>query len=338
MPDDSLRKGDLVEVRSPSEILGTLDERGALGDLPFMPEMAAFCGRRLVVERRAERICDTIHYSGSLRLPDTVLLGDLRCDGSAHGGCQAECRLFWKDVWLRRVTPQSPPAPPIDGRDLEALIERTRRHARSTIELEGRPQERWWCQATELPRASEHLRLLDFPSYAREYTTGNVSLWRFLRVAARAAVEEPLRKLGLIPDVHLPGTGTATRADAPLDLQPGELVRVKTKRQIAATLSPKGKHRGLWFDREMMPFCGRTFRVRQRIHRIIDERDGRMIELKNDCVTLDGVVCSGERSLLRWFCPRAIYPYWRECWLSRAEPAAPPASRPAAGGTRQASG
>jgi len=81
----------------------------------------------------------------------------------------------------------------------------------------------------------------------------------------------------------------------------------------------------MWFDREMMPFCGRTFRVRQRIHRFIDERSGgRMVELKkSDCVTLDGVVCSGDLSLRRWFCPRAIYSYWRECWLRRVEP--PPA-------------
>jgi hypothetical protein len=78
----------------------------------------------------------------------------------------------------------------------------------------------------------------------------------------------------------------------------------------------------MWFDREMLPFCGGTFRVRRRIHRFIDERaGGRMVELtKNDCVTLEGVVCSGDLSLRRWFCPRAIYPYWRECWLRRVEP------------------
>ena len=99
-------------------------------------------------------------------------------------------------------------------------------------------------------------------------------------------------------------------------------MQVKSKEEIAATLTPEGRHRGMWFDREMMPFCGGVFRVRQRIHRFIDERaGGRMIELKkNDCVTLEGVVCSGELSLRRWFCPRAIYPYWRECWLRRVEP------------------
>jgi hypothetical protein len=55
MSNDGLRRGDLAEVRKPSEILATLDERGALAGLPFMPEMAAFCGRRFVVDRRMER-------------------------------------------------------------------------------------------------------------------------------------------------------------------------------------------------------------------------------------------------------------------------------------------
>ena len=321
MSNGVLRRGDVVEVRSPSEILETLDERGSLEDLPFMPEMASFCGRRFVVERRAERICDTVHYSGNRRPPRTVLLADLRCDGTAHGGCQAECRLFWKEAWLRQVAPEAPTAPPVLDREKRALVDRTSGGARRDVESEGRVHERWRCQATELPRASEHLRLWDPRSYLREYATGNVSFGHFLRVTARAAIEEPLRKLGLVPEVHLPGTRAKPVDDTPLDLQPGELVQVKTRAEIAATLNPQGRHRGLWFDREMMPFCGGTFRVRQRVRRIIDERDGRMIEMKNECVTLEGVVCSGNLSLRRWFCPRAIYSYWRECWLRRVEPA-----------------
>jgi hypothetical protein len=328
MPNDELRRGDLVQIKSPAAVLATLDERGMLEGLPFMPEMAALCGRRLLVNQRAERICDTVHYSGTRRPPRTVLLDDLRCDGSAHGGCQAECRLFWKEEWLQAVTPDTAAAPPFPASDLRALLERTRRHLQHTVEADGRPQVRWSCQNTELPAASQHLRLWDPRSYGREYTTGNVPLGRFLRVTARASVKEPMRKLGLIPEVHLPGTRTAPVVDPPLDLQPGELVQVKSREEIAATLTPEGRHKGMWFDREMLPFCGRTFRVRQRIHRFIDERaGGRMVELKkSDCVTLDGVVCSGDLSLRRWFCPRAIYSYWRECWLRRVEPTVAPAT------------
>jgi hypothetical protein len=317
MQSDALRRGDLVEVRGPLEILATLDESGALESLPFMAEMAPLCGRRFVVAGRAERVCDTIQYSGTMNLPRTVLLDDLRCDGCAHGGCQAECRFFWKEAWVRKVASDAPSPTPFLRRDVDALLQRAGRGALPPIDKEGDGAPRWRCQATELPRASRHVSGFDARSYVKEYTTGNVSLGRFLRVTARAAVQEPMRKLGLVPDVPLPGSRTGPGREPALDLQPGELVEVKSREEIALTLSPGGKHRGLWFDREMLPLCGRTFRVRRRIQRIIDERDGRMIEMKNDCVTLEGGVCSGERSLARWFCPRAIFPYWRECWLRR---------------------
>jgi len=329
MTTEELRRGDVVAVKEPALILATLDERGDLEELPFMPEMAAFCGRRFVVERRAERLCDTVHYTGSRKPARSVFLDDLRCDGSAHGGCQAECRFIWKEAWLRKVTPGSAAPALMPAKDMAALIARASRHIKHDALVEGRTEQRWRCQATELPKASTHLKLWDPRSCVREYTTGNVSLGRFVRVMARASVEEPMRKLGLMPEVHLPGSSTGAAADPPLELEPGELVQVKSKEEIAATLTPDGRHRGMWFDREMMPYCGGVFRVRQRIQRFIDERSGgRMIELKKThCVTLDGVVCSGERSVRRWFCPRAIYPYWHECWLRRVEPVA--SARPA---------
>jgi hypothetical protein len=62
--------------------------------------------------------------------------------------------------------------------------------------------------------------------------------------------------------------------------------------------------------------------VRQRIGRFIDERSGKMTVLKNEAITLDGVVCSGDRSICRWLCPREVYPYWREAWLERVQPQA----------------
>jgi len=137
---------------------------------------------------------------------------------------------------------------------------------------------------------------------------------------ARVILVEPLRKLGLMPEVPLRGSRTEQIVEPPLGLQPGEWVQVKSEEEIAETLSPTGRNRGLWFDKEMMAFCDTTHRVRQRVHRFINDQDRRMIELKSDCVTLDGSVCSGELSHRRWFCPRAIYPYWRESWLQRVDP------------------
>src|SRR4051794_41226885 len=71
--------------------------------MPFMGEMLRHTGKRYTVSRRVDKICDTVAATGSRRMRATVYLEDLRCDGSAHGGCQAGCKLYWKEAWLRRV-------------------------------------------------------------------------------------------------------------------------------------------------------------------------------------------------------------------------------------------
>jgi hypothetical protein len=43
--------------------------------------------------------------------------------------------------------------------------------------------------------------------------------------------------------------------------------------------------------------------------------------LNRAAVILDGVTCSGHRSIHRMVCPRSLYPNWREIWL---EPAGSP--------------
>jgi hypothetical protein len=321
MRQDALRRGELVEVKSPAEILATLDGRGMLDGLPFMPEMLRYCGRRLLVDKRAEKICDTIYPLGSRRLPETVLLGSLRCDGGAHDGCQADCRLFWKEAWLRRVDATEPMQDRIDVGSAEALRQLAGSNTKFETVINGKPAVRYRCQNTELHRASRPLRTFDPRAYLRVYRSGNVGLARFLRVMARAAIEEPLRKLRLTPRIRVRGTSSGSMRAAPLNLQPGDLVQVKTKAEIEATLDANGRNRGLFFDREMLPYTGRTFRVRKRVSRFIDDRKGgEMVELKSDCVTLEGVVCSGELSPVRWFCPREIQSFWREVWLRKVEP------------------
>ena len=106
----------------------------------------------------------------------------------------------------------------------------------------------------------------------------------------------------------------------PLGLAKGDLVQVRSPDEIAQTLDDaRGLNRGLSFDREMLPYCGRTLRVQDVVKQIVDDRTGRMIHMKRACIILEGVACSGERTAGCWFCPRAIYPYWREAWLRRVE-------------------
>src|SRR5436190_20493355 len=112
-----LRSGDWVEVRSKEEILATLDGSGQLEGMPFMPEMFAFCGKRLRVYKRAHKTCDTVFPTRSRLVPGAVHL-ETRCDGQAHGGCQAGCLLFWKEAWLKRVDESAAPATALSGNDV----------------------------------------------------------------------------------------------------------------------------------------------------------------------------------------------------------------------------
>jgi hypothetical protein len=104
-----------------------------------------------------------------------------------------------------------------------------------------------------------------------------------------------------------------------LNLQAGDRVRVKDYAAILATCDQEDKNRGMKFDAEMVPYCGRTYRVLRRVTRIINEKSGQMQEMKTPCILLDGVVCQARYSECRLFCPRSIFPYWREIWLERVE-------------------
>lgn len=315
-----MKAGDVVVLRSPGEILATLDEQACLDGLPFMPEMLAYFGNEYTVAVTVRRACDTIHYGGVRRIADTVMLEDLRCDGSGHAGCGAQCRLYWKEAWLRPAAEADPAAAP----DAEALGRlQALAHAGTTSKDSTAEKPVFRCHATELLRASEPVPKRSARSFVGEVTTGNVSPKRFGVVALRVAIEAITSRLRLTTfNAFKPHDLRSARSPgkrSPEVFQVGDLVRIKSREDILDTLSADGKNRGLWFDREMLPFCGQTATVKSRVERFIDEPTGELIVLRSDCYILDGVACSGDRSVNRSFCPRAIYPWWRAAWLEPAD-------------------
>jgi hypothetical protein len=321
-----LRVGDVVEVRSPAEIRATLDERGELENLPFMPEMLAFCGRRLSVHKVAHKVCDTISRSGMRRMYGAVYLTGARCDGAAHGGCQTACQFIWKEQWLKPVAQAagSDAAPASDQPDETVLLPLLTTNARREPAPDG--SVRYSCQATELLRAAPcPLPFLDFRQYVADVRTGNVSASRatsaflvglFNRVqhVTGKFLPERLRFRGGLRWAFLKGGVSGRTPTLELDLEPGELVRIKSKEEILATLDAALLNRGMGFDEEMSRYCGRTARVQSRVQRCIDERSGAMLTMKYPCIILENIVCAGAYSVS---CPREFIPFWREIWLER---------------------
>ena len=342
----TLSAGDWVQVRSKEEILATLDSRGRLEGLPLMPQMLEWSGQRFQVYKRAHKTCDTVTGAATgewlgRSLPNTVHL-DLRCDGAAYGGCQAACLIFWKEAWLKPIdsdhaaTPAESAPKRITG-EQECTERKVWDATRSADQPSGKGI-RYSCQATELPSYTQPLKWWDARQYVEDITSGNISLARMARsflyfafvgttMARRPRLGRPARWIydkfqslwGGLPFPRRYGELESGR-DAPtieLHLQPGDLVRIRQFKEILATIDKKNQHRGMGFDGELVPFCGKTFRVRDRVERFIDERTGYIRRMKTPAVILDGVYCRSRYSENRLFCPRGIFGWWREIWLER---------------------
>ena len=356
----SLSGGDWVEVRSREEILKTLDQNGCLEGMPFMPEMFAFCGKRCRVQARAHKTCDTVFPVRGRRVASAVHL-ETRCDGQAHGGCQARCLIFWKEAWLKRAegsmsqAPAATAQPPVltePGKAGPGCTEADVLRAARAPAGKDESSPTYSCQATRLPYATTHLHHWDVRQYVEDYTSGNVGFGAiaagFIYMGYRGLINlgiglgRPLRWVydkwqalwGGVPYPRRCGNipvGTKTPA-LELNLQAGDWVRVRSYEAILATLDQANKNRGLYFDAEMVPYCAGIYRVLQRVSRIVNEQTGQIQELKHPCIMLEGVVCGSRYSECRLFCPRAIYSYWREIWLERVDPPAQVAGEAKASG------
>jgi hypothetical protein len=90
----------------------------------------------------------------------------------------------------------------------------------------------------------------------------------------------------------------------------GDLVEVRGHREILATLDSEGKLDGVPFMPEMVPCCGRRFRVFRRADKTCVEGYG--VRRMRDTVFLEGVRCDGAS---HDGCQRHCLIFWKEAWL-----------------------
>jgi hypothetical protein len=225
-------------------------------------------GREFTIDRRIDKINDWIGGNELRRTTSLVTLAGVRCDGSAHGGCQAACQLLWNEQWLRRIGARDPtPANQSPSmRDLEARVRLS--------------------PLSPVPTAADPVHVPDHRT-AAPVDAGPEDDWRLDvrpllngNVPAAGWVMAMLTRLFNAVQQWRHGTTypvtTPIAADPTpvvrLDLLPGEMVRVRSKPEICRTLY-QNENRGMWFGRETLRFCNQPFVVRNRVERIINERD-----------------------------------------------------------------
>jgi len=232
--------------------------------------------------------------------------------------------MYWKEAWLERVSTRRPTSVgELDAKG-RAFIADTLLPATTTAGASAEEDATYRCQATQIPHASTRIRFRRVDQYVRDVRT-----WGPWKVVRGVGVEL-FNRLQTVSSRYLPSRllieggrhypfiyGKLPKKETPtarLDLAAGDMVRIKSKDEIFATLDHTNHNRGLSFDTEMLKYCGRTAQVRGRVERLIDEDTGKMISIKSDCIILEGIICTSDWHL---FCTRSTYPYWREIWLER---------------------
>ncbi len=309
-PANSGLKAQLIEIASPAAnrvlwtrvksfaaIAATLDEHGMTDGLPFMSEMVVLCGR-YGIRRPANRVC----MNGFRKLERVYHLDPLRCSGADHGGCEAGCLLFWHESWLEMPNNDSAETPGENDRAL-ANQDEAWLHSCCTDAHTGN----YVCQATTVGQLGTELPLPGPQHLILEFVHGRMGkreaklLWQWLfnllllRIYTRAFRKHHSSSI------------------QNLNLQVGDMVRVRSRMEILKTLGPGGCHYGLRVVPDMLRYCGKVYRVTGKVRRLIEPELGKMREINNECIVLEGVTCSGGRTL----CSRREMFFWREAWLTR---------------------
>jgi hypothetical protein len=94
-----LLPGELIQVKSSSEIQETLNSKGKNRGLRFEPTMLRFCGNQYKVKNRLEKII--VEETGKMvHLKNTVILEGGICKAPM---CKRANLIFWREIWLKRL-------------------------------------------------------------------------------------------------------------------------------------------------------------------------------------------------------------------------------------------
>jgi hypothetical protein len=300
--------GDFVEIKTWAEIRATLDERGCLEQLPFMPEMVGMCGQRAYVFRCVHRLFDYRRTRRMRHMDGAVLLAGTVCDGSNHGGCEAACHTIWKSAWLRRIERRENAA----GAPVSSDRPDPRKDA--PVLRFGARAPRYACQLTQLHAASQPIRNWSATNFLRPLISGNVAPAAFIVGWLTHLFNElqHLRQGVGFPAFEMAVQNGGRREETRLEA--GDEVVVRSSAEIRATLNDQSLHRGLYFEPDMLKHCGRRYCVQAEVKRLIDIVTGEMRTMKTPAYILRDIRFSGERQL---FNAQHEPLFWRRVWLRR---------------------
>jgi hypothetical protein len=98
-------------------------------------------------------------------------------------------------------------------------------------------------------------------------------------------------------------------------IQPGDIVRVRSKAEIGRVLNRFRKTRGCTFQVGMYEYCDKEFKVVKKVDYFFDETKQKMCKC-NGIYLLDGAICRGKTAYLAP-CGRNCFFFWQASWLEK---------------------
>jgi hypothetical protein len=165
-------------------------------------------------------------------------------------------------------------------------------------------------------RSGVPCQLEAFPAELPGGAPSRVEPWTwYVRRRLRGATRRLGRLFGVDGPRRGPG-GEAAFVAEPLEVEAGDLVRVRSAGEIQAMLDGSGSYQGCGFGSGMYRHCGQEFRVARVVTRFFDEARFRMLRARN-LVILEGVHCDGSSIPDTTGCDRMCFYFWRTEWLEK---------------------
>ena len=101
-------------------------------------------------------------------------------------------------------------------------------------------------------------------------------------------------------------------------IKAGDMVKVKTKKEIQGMLDERGKYKGCSFIGRMYEYCGNTYKVLKDVNYFYDEAKQKMCKCRN-IILLEEVTCTGKQKLFFESCDRSCFYFWHVDWLEKLE-------------------
>jgi hypothetical protein len=267
--------GETVRIVPEEAILKSVDPRTkALDGCLFMEQMGDYCGNTYRILKVVRVFLDERQHRTFEPKSPMYLLEGLTCNGRVSEfphRCDRRCFLLWHEQWLGRS--DQGPSSRLDDRKKPSSSSAGSTRCQLQLYDELGHKNPWLNEKLQfsIARLGHYRRKIRARLHTRNHAAARVQIPRD-------------------------------------EIRSGDLVRVRTAEEIKGTLDRRGQTGGCGFAGPMYRYCGKEFRVVEKVDHFFDQARERFCKCK-DLFLLEGAYCDS--------CDRNCFYFWHINWLGK---------------------